>query len=149
MAAQWPQVKAWLVRTIPTLPGMTGVSVYSGPPESGEQPERYVTVGYVTDDHGGSYQLAQSPDGFQWDEAGEVRSEVVAQVGDSDPAIAQGEAFVIADALDRVIRSDHTLGKTLSANGTAETHVEVHSISNAGGTATALVHTLRYTTTTL
>jgi hypothetical protein len=148
MAAQWPHVKAWLAATIPTLPGLSDVVVYAGPPISGESPERYVTVGFVTDDHGGQYQQLQTDDGTVWQEIGEVRSQIVAQVGDTDPTIAESECFAIADALDAAIRADRCLGGTLSLDGTSESAVEVHSVSNSLGTATALVHVLRYTTVT-
>lgn len=149
MAAQWPKVKAWLVATIPTLPGMpAGVQVYAGPPITGDDPQRYVTVGFVTDDKGGTYQQTENAGGFDWDEVGEVRSQIVAQYGDSDPSLAENDAFAIADAIEQAIRSDHTLGKTLDPTGTAESIVEVLSVADPDGTATALVHTLRYTTTT-
>lgn len=148
MAAQWPKVKAWLVATIPTLPGLSDVLVSSGFPTWGDSPDRYVTVGFVTDDHGGTYQQVQYYDGSSWQETGEVRSEMVAQFGDEDPTLAEAAVFAIADALEAAIRADRTLGHTLSPEGTAESIVEVHSLANADGTATGLVHTLRYTTVT-
>lgn len=148
MAAQWPLVKTWLAATIPTLPGLSDVQVYAGPPTTNDAPTRYVTVGYVADDKGGTYQQVQADDGYVWQEIGEVRSHIVAGVGDSDPSIAEGLCFAIANALDAAIRGDRRLGGTLSPEGTSESIVEVDSISNQQGTATALVHTLRYTTIT-
>ncbi|MGZ4617175.1 MAG: hypothetical protein ACXV3F_00295 [Frankiaceae bacterium] len=148
MAAQWPHVKAWLAATIPTLSGLSDVQVFTGPPVSGEDPDRYVTIGYVTDDKGGTYQQVQSDDGFVWQETGEIHSQIVAQSGDEDESIAEGGAFAIADAIDAAIRNDRRLGNTLSPDSTVESVVEVLSVSNAAGTATALVHTLRYITTT-
>lgn len=148
MAAQWPNVKAWLVATIPTLPGLSDVLTSSGFPTWGDSPARYVTVGYVTDDHGGTYQQMQQYDGTVWQETGEVRSEMVAQFGDQDPTLAEASVFAIADALEVAIRADHTLGGLLSRDGTAESIFEVHSIANADGTATGLIHSLRYSTVT-
>lgn len=149
MAAQWPKVKAWLVATIPTLPGLEDVEVIAGPPNTGDSPERYITVGFVSGDKAGTYQLTRNPDGYQWDEIGELRSEIVAHLGDSDPSFAESDAFAAADAIDKRIRSDSTLGGTLSRNATVESVIEVDSISNMNGTATALVIALHYTTTTL
>jgi hypothetical protein len=148
MASQWPLVKSWLVEKIPTLPGLADVAVYAGPPTTSESAERYVTVGFVADDNGGMYIQERWGDGSVWLETGEVRSQIVAQVGDTDPAISEGLCFAIADALDSAIRTGRNLDGTLSAEGTCDSSVEVHSVSNANGTATALVHVLRYTTTT-
>ena len=148
MATQWPRVKAWMVATIPTLPGLADVLVTNGPETSGDAPNRYVQVGFVTDDNAGTYQQSLAYDGTVTQEVGELRSEIVAQAGDADPSIAEADCFAIADALDMVIRADHTLGGTLSRDGFAETTVEVKSEANEYGTATALVYVLRYTTTT-
>jgi hypothetical protein len=148
MAAQWPLVKAWLAALIPSLPGLSDVTVTTGPQTSGSASSRYVTVGYVADDASGGYQQLQSYDGSVWDEVGEVRTQIVAQSGAESDTTVETTAFAMADAIDAAIRADHTLGHTLAPNGTVETSVEVHSISNANGTATALVHVLRYTTTT-
>jgi hypothetical protein len=148
MATQWPRVKAWLVATIPTLPGLADVVVLNGPEAVGDSADRYVTVGFVRDDNGGTYQQMQAYDGTVWQEAGELRSEIVAQAGDSDPSLAEADCFAIADALDAKIRADRTLDKTLSPDGMTETTVEVRSEANEYGTATALVYVLRYTTTT-
>jgi hypothetical protein len=148
MATQWPLVKAWLVGVIPTL-GISDLTVQTGPPVSGSAAQKYVTVGYVADDSGGTYQRMESYDGTSWDETGDVRSQIVSQAGSlSQQADVEASAFAVADALDARIRSDHTLGGLLSANGTVDTTVEVHSITNGNGIATALVYVLRYTTTT-
>lgn len=148
MAAQWPRVKSWLATTIPTLPGMGQVVVYAGPPASHAAPTRYVTVGFVTEDNGGTFQQSQVYDGTVWAEVGEIRSQIVAQDGGTDPAVSEAAAFAIADALDAAIRADRTLDGTLSPDAITESAVDVLSISNPNGTATALVHVLRYTTTT-
>lgn len=148
MATAWPRVKAWLVATIPTLPGLADVVVLNGPEVAGDAPDRYVTVGFVTDDKAGTYQRTAIYDGTSWQEVGEVRSEIVAQGGDSDPSIAEAECFAIADAIEAAANADQTLGRTLSPEAIVESIVEVESIANPDGTATALVFTLRYTTTT-
>jgi hypothetical protein len=141
-------VKAWLVATIPTLPGLSDVVAYAGPQVTGDNPLRYVTVGYVADDHGGQYQKLQTDDGSVWQEIGEVRCQIVAQSGDTDTAANELQAFAIADALEVAVRADRRLGGTLSPDGTSEWATEVHSVIDQNGTATALVHSLRYTTVT-
>jgi hypothetical protein len=148
MATQWPHVKAWLVATVPTLPGLSDVLVSSGEPTWGDTPARYVTVGFVTDDHGGQYQQVQTDDGTVWEESGEIRSQIIAGSGDTDPIGNEIAAFAIADALDAAIRADRTLGGTLSREGTSASAVTVLSVANSDGTATALVHSLHYTTVT-
>ena len=148
MATAWPAVKAWLVAKIPTLPGLSDVVVYAGPPVTANNPPRYVTVGFVTDDHGGQYQKVQYDDGTVWQEIGEVRCQIVAQSGGTDPSIPEASAIAIADALEAAIRADRRLGGTLSPEGTSEWATEVHSVTDQNGVATALVHSLRYTTVT-
>ena len=148
MATQWPRVNAWLATTIPALPGLADVVVLNGPETVGNAADRYVHVGFVTDDTGGSYQQSLAYDGTSVQEVGELLSEIVAQAGDSDPSIAEADCFAIADALDTAVRVDHTLGHTLSPEGFVETAVEVRTEANEYGTATVLVYVLRYTTIT-
>lgn len=148
-APVWPQVKAKIAATIPTLSGLPAdVEVVAGPPVTGDAPEKYVTVGFVDGDNAGTYQTALEYDGFVRREVGEVRSQIVAQLGDSDSSLAETDAFAIAEAIDAWTRDDRTLGGVLSPDSVVETTVEVHSVTNANGTATVLIHSLRYTTTT-
>lgn len=148
MAAQWPLVKARLVALIPTLPGLANVEVYSGPPATQSAAASYVTVGYVEDDNGGTYQQSPADDGSVYAELGEVRCQIVANSGDSDPTVTESAAFAIADAIEASVRADRTLGRTLSPDSTAETAVDVLSVANSKGRATALVFILRYSTIT-
>ena len=54
----------------------------------------------------------------------------------------------MADALAAWVHGDPTLGGVLSPDSEVRTAVDVLTISNARGTATELVLTLTYTTTT-
>lgn len=146
--AQWPLVKAWLVDTIPTLTGLSGWAVYSGPVAGRAAPKRYVSVGFVEDDNGGTFTRGPVYDGTAWSEVGEVRTRITAQSGDSAGSVAEADAFAAVDAIDEKVRDDWTLGGLLSAEAEIQTSIDVLSISNARGTATELVHVLRYTTTT-
>lgn len=148
MSAQWPHVKAWIAATIPTLAGLDDVTVFAGPSPSGASPARFVEVGFVDDDNGGSYQRTPAYDGTVWTETGEIRTKIVAQSGSGDPSGAETQAFAVADALDAKVRADRTLGGVLSQDGFVDTLVDVVSVSNANGTATGLVYVLRYSTTT-
>lgn len=147
-AAIWPKVKAALAAGVPTISSLTDVEVYAGPPISGEAPERYITIGYVEGDNAGTYQQAREYDGFFTREVGEVRTQIVAQRGESDGSLAEADCFAAADAIDAWVWADRTLGGVLSQDSMVETTVEVHSVSNAAGTATVLIHAFRYTTTT-
>lgn len=149
--AAWPQVKAALAAAIPTLPvtGITDVLVFNGPPISGDAPARYVTVGYVDGDNAGTFQTQLEYDGSCRREVGEVRTQIVSQNGETDGSAAEADCFALADALDAWVWANRRLGGVLSPDSQVETTVEVHSISNANGSATALIHMCRYTTTTI
>jgi hypothetical protein len=150
MATAWPQVKAWIAATVPgLLPAFQDAEVYSGLPATMSAAGKFITVGAVgEEDNAGTYGRSPHPDGFSWTEIGDVRSMIVAQSGDSDGATNEASAFAMAEALDAAIHGDRTLGGVLSVDSLAETSIDVLVISNANGTATALVHNLRYTTTT-
>ncbi len=148
MAAQWPRVVTWLVATLPNLPGWSGVAVYDGPPTTGDNPVQYVTVGYVENDLAGTYSLTQDPGGFQWQETGEVRSQLVVNSGDSDLSGLRVTLFGLADALEANVRADRTLGGTLSLRSQVTFTGEVLSVTNQQGSAQAAVLTLRYFTVT-
>ena len=147
MAAQWPLVVDRLVALLPTLTGWDQVAVFDGPPTTGDDPNNYCTVGYVEDDQGGTYDSVQHPNGFQYEETGEVRSQLVCRTGDDDLAGMRALLFSLADALDDAIRADRRLG-VLSPQGTSELVVDVLSVSNESGIAQAAVIALRYFTVT-
>lgn len=148
MGAQWPKVVDWLIVTLPTLSGWDPVSVFDGPPVTGDNPSIYVTVGYVQDDVGGSYSQVQDPSGFQWQETGEVRCKFVCNSGDDDLSVLRATAFSLADTFEASVRADRTLGGTLAPASDVSTAVEVLSVQNATGAAQEFVFTLHYFTVT-
>lgn len=147
--AAWPTVKAALAAAAGALSEFADAEIYVGPVATMDVPLKYLAVGFVNDENNaGTYERAPAYDGSVWAETGEVRSTIVAQAGDSDPSIAEGDAFAMADALDGWIRDNRTLGGVLSPDSDIRTSVDVLSISNSEGTATELVLVLTYTTTT-
>lgn len=149
MATAWPAVKAWLAAKAPTLPEFADATVFSGVPASQAAPAQYFAVGAVMEeDNAGTFSRQDAYDGTVWQEQGDVRSMIVAQSGQADGSANEAAAFAMAAALDTVIHADRTLGGTLSRDATVQTSVDVLAISNARGTATALVYVLHYTTIT-
>lgn len=148
MATQWPLVVQRLLVMLPALPGWSGVKVYDGLPVTGDAPSDYVTVGYVSSDVAGSYQTVMSPDGYQWEETGVVRSELASVSGDGDLSEVRGRMFGLLDALDASIRADRTLGGVLSREATTELVVDVMSVQNSAGAAQSVVFTVHYFTVT-
>jgi len=146
--AAWPSVKAAIYAGALSLPEFADASVYNGPQVTSEASLKKLEVGFVNDENNaGTYERAPAYDGSVWSETGEVRSTIVAQSGDSDPSIAEGDAFTMADALDAWIQANRTLGGALSLDSDIRTSIDVLTISNARGTATELVYVLTYTTT--
>lgn len=148
MAAQWPLIVAHLVELLPTLPGWDQVTVFDGPPITGDDPPSYATVGYVENDQAGTYTQVQDPDGFSRQEGGDVRSQLVCRTGDDDLAGMRTLLFSLVDALDDHIRADRRLDGVLSPQGTSELVVDVLSLQTETGTAQTAVIALHYTTIT-
>lgn len=149
MPTQWPHVKQWLVDTAIGLPAFADADVAAGIQATYSAASKYMAVGAVmNEDNAGTFQRQQVYDGSVWSETGEVRSLVVAQSGDADGSQQETAAFAMVEALDAAIHADRRLGGLLSADAEVRTSTDVLVISNADGTATALVHVLTYTTTT-
>ncbi|HET6914866.1 MAG TPA: hypothetical protein VFH56_02135 [Acidimicrobiales bacterium] len=147
--AAWPAVKAAIAAGAAALPAFADAEIYVGPQATNDAPLKFFEVGFVNDENNaGTYARALAYDGTVWSETGDVRSTITANAGDSDPSIAEADAFTMADALAAWIQGDPTLGRVLSPDSEVHVAVDVLSISNArGGTATELVLTLTYTTT--
>ena len=147
--AAWPAVRNALAAGAGGLPEFADASIYVGPTPTNEAPTKAFEVGFVNDENNaGTYSRALAYDGTVWSETGDVRSTLVANAGDSDPLVAEGDAFDMADALIAWVEADPTLGGVLSLDSEVRLAVDVLSISNPDGTATELVLTLTYTTTT-
>lgn len=148
MAAQWPLVVNRLVALLPTLSGWSVVTVIDGKPITDDRPSNYCTVGYVVDDdNAGTYTTVQAPDGFRYQETGEIRSQATVQTGDDDLPGMRSLLFSLTDAIEAYIRSDRTIG-VLSKDSTLDMAVDPKPIQNSKGTAFSSVFTLRYFTTT-
>jgi len=143
----WPGVVSYLLTTLPTLPGWSAVDVYDGEPVTGSDPTDWCSVGYITDDHGGTFTRNNNPDGSGVDEVGDVRCDLTCQSGDSGLAAVRARAFGLASALDRKLAADDTLGGVLSQNGTVTLTVGVLSIEAPTGVAQSLSLVVAYTTT--
>lgn len=144
MATQWPVVHARLVSLLQTLPGWGQVSVYDGPPVTGDNPATYATVGYVLDESsGGSFSHTRSGGGYQVEETGTVRCELVATVGDADLTSVRTRAFGLLDALEQSLRTDQTLG-VMPQGATAELSVDVLPLQTQTGAQQRLPFSLNY-----
>lgn len=148
MSAQWPLIAQGLVTTLPTLPGWDIVTVFDGPQVGDNVPSDFVTVGYVQDEHAGTFTKMQHPNGFEWQESGTIRSRLVSQSGATDLSAVRGRVFSLADAFEAWVRADRTLSGLLSKDSSVETSVDVMSTQNNAGAAQALVLTVLYTTVT-
>jgi hypothetical protein len=148
MAAAWPLLKRRLVVLLPTLPGWSGVSVFSGQPVTGESPTEFCTVGYVEgEDFGGSYEQTRNGEGG-WqgalEEAGTVRCELVLWSGDAnDQDVLEARAFALVDAWEAEVSRDETLG-VLGPASTSSLAVDVQPVQNPNGAAQRLTVTLTY-----
>ncbi|GAC1374656.1 MAG: hypothetical protein NVSMB4_02320 [Acidimicrobiales bacterium] len=147
MSAQWPKVVNRLLTLLPTLPGWSGVTLFDGPPVTGDNPNLFATIGYVKDDQAGNYTSTQHDDGFNRHETGEVKCELVVNSGDPGLSGVRAQAFALMDALDASLRSDRRMG-VLSPEGTSTLVVDVLSITDPAGTAQALTFAVHYTTVT-
>lgn len=148
MATQWPLVHAHLVATLPTLAGWPS-NVYDGPPVTGDAPTRYATVGYVFgEDNGGDFRTDTAGNGFQIEETGSVRGEIVTTTGSADLVTVRAQAFAMADALEAYVRGNRTLGGVLSTQGTATLRFDVVPAQTTQGATQRLPFTLDYFTVT-
>ncbi|GAC1610338.1 MAG: hypothetical protein NVS3B26_16550 [Mycobacteriales bacterium] len=145
---RWPDVVNGLLTLLPGLPGMAGVEVYDGQPNSQSQAPSYVTVGWLPSDVGGTFTQTRGPSGQAVEETGEVRCHLAVQAGDPETAVTRGKVFAIAGALQTALYSDRTLGGVLPVDSLLDLVVEVDSVSNANGTATSLLLNVTYWTST-
>jgi hypothetical protein len=118
MAVSWPQIVTHLVATLQSLPGWSDVVVFDGPPNTGDDPTDYCTVGWIDDDNAGSFGLEHTED-FLTTESGIVRGQIVAQSGDDVLTFVRARACALFDALDAHLRADQTLGGALGIAPTA------------------------------
>jgi hypothetical protein len=144
MATQWPVLTARLVVLLPTLSGWSGVSVFDGPPVTGDVPTSYCTVGYVEDDDAGSYtdDLSEVGNVFTT-ETGSIRCRLVVTSGDVDISTVRTAAFALVDALRTSLRTAPLVG-VLPAGSTTSLAVDVGSVQNERGSGQRLDFTVSY-----
>lgn len=149
MATQWPVVHARLVDLLSNLGSpWSGVSVFDGPPVTARVPDAFCTVGFVSDEEaGGAFTHDRAGNGFQLEETGHVRCELVTQSGPTNLATVRARAFELIDALEAEIRRDQTLG-VLPQGSTTNLAVDVLPVQTTNGAMQRLTFSLNYFTRT-
>lgn len=146
MATQWPVLAARLVEVLPTLPGWEQVAVFDGQPVTGDVPTSYCTVGYAgLEESAGSYETARAGNGFQIEESGSVRCELVVSAGDTDLTAVRTEAFALVDAIEAAIREDQRFG-VLPPASTTDLVVDVVPFQSTAGAVQRLPFSVTYFT---
>lgn len=142
-AAWWQVVINRLVASLPTLPGWSTVSIFDGPPVTGDAPRDYVTVGFVSGEaFAGTYDRLRGEANLV-EETGTIRSELVCLTGDVDLPTVRARAFALADAWEAWVEADQTLG-VLGPSATASLAVDVAPAQTTEGAEQRLVLTLTY-----
>ena len=142
MATQWPVVHGRLVNLVRSL--WPDVEVYGEPPVTSDTPRTYCTVGYALgEDSGGGYSTTKAGSGWQVEETGRIRCELVAVTGEADLATVRLRAFARMDELEEAIRADQTLG-VMPQGATAELEVDVVSVQTESGAKQRLPFTVNY-----
>jgi hypothetical protein len=143
MAVAWPTIRARLAAALPAVVG-PDVRVYNGPVVTGDTPPAYLTVAdqpSVEDESAGTYEQAQTLDGYAAQETGTVLMELAAVTGDT----VVPDAFATASAISAWVQADQTLG-VLSPGSTSSLSVEVLQAQNKAGAVQRLLLTLNYFT---
>lgn len=142
MATQWPVVHARLVELLATL--WPDVTVYGEPPVTNDTPRTYCTVGYaLNEESGGGYSTTKAGSGWQVEETGRVRCELVAVTGETDLATVRARAFARMDLLEESIRADQRLD-VMPQGATADLDVDVVPVQTESGAQQRLPFTLNY-----
>jgi hypothetical protein len=138
----WPRVQDRLVTVLPAV--LVGAKVYGGPVVAGEKPARYLTVGCQPSTDGqsaGTYEQAQTLDGYAAQESGTVLMELAAVTGST----TLPDAFESASAISAWVQADQTLG-VMTPGSTSSLSVEVLQAQNKAGAVQRLLLTLNYFT---
>lgn len=152
-AAAWPTLKARLVTllsefdgyalsTDATVSDSSTALVYDGPLVQGDDPMRFVTVGWQdsTDDvSAGDYDHSRGPDGWSAAESGTVLLEVASTTGDSEVP----DAFSMVADLEGAVTADPSLG-VLEGAPTVSLSVSVAEAQSGLGATQRLLVSLGY-----
>lgn len=145
MATQWPVVYARLLTLLPALPGWAEVDVRDGPGVDAQVLD-YCTVGHAYEERSaGTFSHERHGNGFQVEETGSIRCELVTSSGDTDPQAVRVSAFALIDELEEAIRADQTLG-VLSKGSTTALVVDVAPRQSRAGASQRLPFTVNYFT---
>lgn len=150
MATQWLLVRNRLVEVLPSLPGWPGPEhTYKGRPVTGDNPRSYVTVGYVSnEDNGGTVSQARSRNGFQQEESGTVRGELVLNHGTADSSELEATTFALLDSLEELLRAQTAPLGVLPQGSTVALSFDVQPVQNSSGAAVRVPFTIDYFVTT-
>lgn len=142
MASQWPVVHARLLALLRA--SWPDVEVYDGPVVTGDVPNWFCTVGGAeNEDSAGNFTQTKAGSGWQTEETGGVRCELVAFDGGVNLSVVRVEAFALLDVLEQAIRDDQTLG-VLPKGSTTELTVDVVPRQNKAGSQQRLPFTVNY-----
>ena len=143
MTPLWPTVQASLVAVLPTV--LTpDVVVYDTQAISGDDPDAWVTVGFVTGDNAGQFNWTRDSSGFTVDEVGDVKLHLVARSGDEGMAPVRAKVFSMAAAILNLVAADNTLGGRLPYLTELGAAVQVASVEDDDGVAQELVVNVTY-----
>lgn len=149
MAVQWPLLVSRLLVLLPTLDGWGQVSVFDGAAFDSSRPV-FCTVAHSDDGQvttAGSFATAQSDDGFQYSETGNVACQLTFTDDRATVAALRAKVFGLLDPLDAAIRADRRLG-VLSADGYTQLDVNVTSTQLVEGAGLTLPFSINYFTVT-
>lgn len=147
---RWPDVYAALLAKLPTLDAFSGVEVFDGLPLTGEDPDNWVSIGFVTDEGAGAFQQSPDPSGFATTEVGDIRCHLASNVRDSgDLAATRRTVFALFAAWQEWLFADQTMGGALPTGSVIDlsAQVQAHQDGNAGS-ASGLIVTVTYQVTT-
>lgn len=145
---RWGDVHAAILAKLPTLSALSGWSVFDGYPVTSAAPLNSVTVGFVTDDGAGTFAQSWDTSGYAVTEVGTLLSMIRCNTGGSDPATTRDRAFAAFAEWQQWLASDHTLGGVLSPQTEITLSADVHMVQDQQGSATGLLVTTTYQTTT-
>jgi hypothetical protein len=147
-APRWPDVFDGLLALLPTLPDTADVSVFDEAPPTGDVSMNWVSVGYIADDGAGDFAQERDPSGFATVETGTVTCHVSFNVGEVAPGVTRARAFGYVGKWQSALEADQTLGGFLPPGSVVNLSAQVLNIENAQGTATDLLVSVAYETTT-
>lgn len=141
MAVAWPDVRAKLASALPGV--LPGVTVFNGPPVTGENPAAYLTLAArTTDDSAGGFTQDVGPDGFSALESGTVLAELAGVTGSTTVP----DVFATFDAIAAYVQANQTLAGALLPGSTVTVSADVEQAQTTSGAVQRLLLSFTYTT---